>query len=278
MITGAQLDLFCLIKSGELHYRLVTAYSSIKILMVNISFVPKQNCNFLISPSNSWLEGQISEAVTKVSTLQRTSSSFILLNEKPSRSQTFSQSPMWLDPLDNLRWKMLRKEIIILDGGKSQFMALQPKMITYENSVASFTTAIRFLTGPTALAASFIVIGLRGGLRHVDIVQWTTQRARLYAACLIITYLVISSAVHSVSRGTLFLLTFSIINKISILQGYSSLCNDASTNMVSLALTSSEYLIIKTIVYELRQIMASIAFTSYVKITGLVLQGTSQAD
>ncbi|KAA8542449.1 hypothetical protein F0562_023415 [Nyssa sinensis] len=115
-----------------MHYRLVTSYSSIKILMVNKSFVPKQNCNFLISPNNNGLEGQISEAVAKVSTLQ------------------------------------------------SQFVALQPKMITYENSVASFTTAVRFLTGPTAMAASFIAIGLR----HVDIVQWTTQRARLYAACL----------------------------------------------------------------------------------------------
>ncbi|KAA8550473.1 hypothetical protein F0562_002157 [Nyssa sinensis] len=85
-----------------------------------------------------------------------------------------------------------------------EFVALQPKIITYENSVASFTMAARFLTGPTAMATSFIAIGLRKGLCRIDIVQWTTQRARLYAASLIITYLVISSVAHSVSRGTLF--------------------------------------------------------------------------
>ncbi|KAA8543389.1 hypothetical protein F0562_021116 [Nyssa sinensis] len=128
--------------------------------------------------------------------------------------------------------------------------------------VAAF--AIRFFTGPTVMATSFIAIGLRGGLHRVDMVQWTTQRARLYVACLII-YLVISSAVHSMSRGALFLLTFSIINKISILQRYSSLRNDASTNMTSLAHTSSEDLIMKTIVYKLRHIMANIALTELCK-------------
>lgn len=50
-------------------------------------------------------------------------------------------------------------------------MALQPKLIACGKSVAIFTMAVRFLTGPAVIAATSIAIGLRGVLLHVAIVQ-----------------------------------------------------------------------------------------------------------
>ncbi|KAK6922199.1 Membrane transport protein [Dillenia turbinata] len=51
------------------------------------------------------------------------------------------------------------------------FMALQPRIIACGNSVAAFAMAVRFLTGPAVMAAASIVIGLRGTLLHIAIVQ-----------------------------------------------------------------------------------------------------------
>ncbi|KAK9714063.1 hypothetical protein RND81_06G069200 [Saponaria officinalis] len=51
------------------------------------------------------------------------------------------------------------------------FMALQPRIIACGNSVATFSMAVRFLTGPAVMAAASIVVGLRGPLLHVAIVQ-----------------------------------------------------------------------------------------------------------
>ncbi|KAE9588649.1 hypothetical protein Lal_00030420 [Lupinus albus] len=51
------------------------------------------------------------------------------------------------------------------------FMALQPRIIACGNSVASFAMAIRFLTGPAVMAVASIVVGLRGVLLHIAIVQ-----------------------------------------------------------------------------------------------------------
>ncbi|PIN25985.1 hypothetical protein CDL12_01264 [Handroanthus impetiginosus] len=51
------------------------------------------------------------------------------------------------------------------------FMALQPKIIACGNTVATFAMAVRFLTGPAVMAAASIVVGLRGTLLHVAIVQ-----------------------------------------------------------------------------------------------------------
>ncbi|CAA3027456.1 probable auxin efflux carrier component 1b [Olea europaea subsp. europaea] len=51
------------------------------------------------------------------------------------------------------------------------FMALQPRMIACGKSVAAFSMAVRFLTGPAVMAAASIAIGLRGVLLHVAIVQ-----------------------------------------------------------------------------------------------------------
>lgn len=51
------------------------------------------------------------------------------------------------------------------------FMALQPRMIACGNSVATFAMAVRFLTGPAVMAAASIIVGLRGVLLHVAIVQ-----------------------------------------------------------------------------------------------------------
>ena len=50
-------------------------------------------------------------------------------------------------------------------------MALQPKMIACGKSVAAFSMAVRFLTGPAVIAATSIAIGMRGVLLHVAIVQ-----------------------------------------------------------------------------------------------------------
>lgn len=51
------------------------------------------------------------------------------------------------------------------------FMALQPRIIACGNSIATFTMAVRFLTGPAVMAAASIVVGLRGVLLHIAIVQ-----------------------------------------------------------------------------------------------------------
>ncbi|KAH7677292.1 Membrane transport protein [Dioscorea alata] len=51
------------------------------------------------------------------------------------------------------------------------FMALQPKMIACGNSVAAFSMAIRFIVGPVVMAVASYVVGLRGVLLHVAIVQ-----------------------------------------------------------------------------------------------------------
>ncbi|KAK4757592.1 hypothetical protein SAY87_018893 [Trapa incisa] len=55
------------------------------------------------------------------------------------------------------------------------FMALQPRIIACGKSVATFSMAVRFLTGPAVMAATSIAIGLRGVLLHVAIVQVLTQ-------------------------------------------------------------------------------------------------------
>ncbi|KAL8153558.1 hypothetical protein V2J09_011318 [Rumex salicifolius] len=51
------------------------------------------------------------------------------------------------------------------------FMALQPRIIACGNSVATFSMAVRFLTGPAVMAAASIAVGLRDVLLHVAIVQ-----------------------------------------------------------------------------------------------------------
>ncbi|CAA0812848.1 Auxin efflux carrier component 1 [Striga hermonthica] len=51
------------------------------------------------------------------------------------------------------------------------FMALQPRIIACGKSVAAFSMAIRFLTGPAVMAAASIAVGLRGVLLRVAIVQ-----------------------------------------------------------------------------------------------------------
>ncbi|XP_077236102.1 putative auxin efflux carrier component 1c [Tasmannia lanceolata] len=51
------------------------------------------------------------------------------------------------------------------------FMALQPRIIACGNSVATFAMAVRFLTGPAVMAAASLVVGLRGDLLRIAIVQ-----------------------------------------------------------------------------------------------------------
>lgn len=54
-------------------------------------------------------------------------------------------------------------------------MALQPKLIACGKSVATFSMAVRFLTGPAVIAATSIAVGIRGVLLHVAIVQVTSN-------------------------------------------------------------------------------------------------------
>ncbi|PNX95590.1 auxin efflux carrier component [Trifolium pratense] len=51
------------------------------------------------------------------------------------------------------------------------FMALQPKLIPCGKKVATYSMVVRFLTGPAVIAATSILVGLRGVLLHVAIVQ-----------------------------------------------------------------------------------------------------------
>ncbi|RWV98518.1 hypothetical protein GW17_00038628, partial [Ensete ventricosum] len=51
------------------------------------------------------------------------------------------------------------------------FMALQPRIIACGSSVAAFSMAVRFVTGPAVMAAASIAVGLRGVLLHIAIVQ-----------------------------------------------------------------------------------------------------------
>lgn len=86
--------------------------------------------------------------------------------------------------LVSFRWhvampKIIEKSISILsDAGLGMamfslglFMALQPKIIACGKSVATFSMAVRFLSGPAVMAVASIAVGLRGTLLHVAIVQ-----------------------------------------------------------------------------------------------------------
>lgn len=86
--------------------------------------------------------------------------------------------------LVSFRWnvpmpKMIYNSITILsDAGLGMamfslglFMALQPRLIACGKSLASFSMAIRFLTGPAIMAAASIGVGLRGADLHAAIVQ-----------------------------------------------------------------------------------------------------------
>ncbi|KAL2542485.1 Auxin efflux carrier component 3 [Abeliophyllum distichum] len=86
--------------------------------------------------------------------------------------------------LVSFRWgvhmpKIIKGSISILsDAGLGMamfslglFMALQPKIIACGNTVAAFSMAVRFLTGPAVMAAASVAVGLRGTLLHIAIVQ-----------------------------------------------------------------------------------------------------------
>ncbi|XP_027768424.1 probable auxin efflux carrier component 1b isoform X2 [Solanum pennellii] len=51
------------------------------------------------------------------------------------------------------------------------FMALQPKMISCGKTIAAFSMAVRFISGPAVMAAASFAVGLRGVLLHIAIVQ-----------------------------------------------------------------------------------------------------------
>ncbi|KAJ6850712.1 putative auxin efflux carrier component 3a [Iris pallida] len=110
---------------------------------------------------------------------------FIMVWRKLIRNpNTYSSLVGLVWSLVAFRWhvsmpKIVEKSISILsDAGLGMamfslglFMALQPKIIACGNSVASFAMAVRFLAGPAVMAAASIVVGLRGTLLHIAIVQ-----------------------------------------------------------------------------------------------------------
>ncbi|CAJ2649846.1 unnamed protein product [Trifolium pratense] len=55
--------------------------------------------------------------------------------------------------------------------GLGLFTALQPKLIPCGKKVATYSMAVRFLTGPAVIAATSKAVGLHGVLLHVAIVQ-----------------------------------------------------------------------------------------------------------
>jgi len=59
-------------------------------------------------------------------------------------------------------------------------MALQPRIIACGNSIAAFSMAVRFLTGPAIMAAASIAVGIRGTLLHIAIVQVTLTPLLLF--------------------------------------------------------------------------------------------------
>ncbi|KAI3699036.1 hypothetical protein L2E82_43029 [Cichorium intybus] len=60
-----------------------------------------------------------------------------------------------------------------LDLGHGLFMALQPKIIACGKSKAALAMAVKFLIGPLVMAGAAMIVGLRGNLLRVSIVQAT---------------------------------------------------------------------------------------------------------
>ena len=79
------------------------------------------------------------------------------------------------------------------------FMALQPRIIACGKSMAAFSMAVRFLTGPAVMAASSIAVGLRGVLLHVAIVQASSLKHQIRRP----TYYSIQTSTSSVSNSLL---------------------------------------------------------------------------
>ncbi|KAL7000997.1 Peptidyl-prolyl cis-trans isomerase pin4, partial [Sarracenia purpurea var. burkii] len=50
-------------------------------------------------------------------------------------------------------------------------MALQPKLISCGYKIAAFSMVVRFFIGPAVMAVASIVVGIRGTLLRVAIVQ-----------------------------------------------------------------------------------------------------------
>ncbi|XP_026426634.1 probable auxin efflux carrier component 1b [Papaver somniferum] len=86
--------------------------------------------------------------------------------------------------LVSFRWNIIMPAIIaksisiLSDAGLGMamfslglFMALQPRMIACGNKVATFSMGVRFLTGPAVMAAASFIVGLRGDLLRIAIVQ-----------------------------------------------------------------------------------------------------------
>ncbi|CAN1266833.1 Probable auxin efflux carrier component 8 [Linum perenne] len=99
-------------------------------------------------------------------------------------SEQFPDTAGAIVSIHNCRWHVempaiIAKSISILsDAGLGMamfslglFMALQPKIIACGKSTAAFAACIRFFVGPAVMAAASIVVGLKGTLLHIAIVQ-----------------------------------------------------------------------------------------------------------
>ncbi|CAH9146379.1 unnamed protein product [Cuscuta epithymum] len=116
--------------------------------------------------------------------------------------------------LISYRWhvhmpKIIDKSISILsDAGLGMamfslglFMALQPKIISCGNRVATVAMAVRFLIGPAIMAATSAVVGLRGALLHIAIVQgyfWNDDRVTHHTGVLHCFRIIIDSILEVV--------------------------------------------------------------------------------
>ncbi|PWA72421.1 Auxin efflux carrier [Artemisia annua] len=136
-----------------------------------------------LGPKEAVLEGNSVKLMPPASVMTRLI--LIMVWRKLIRNpNTYSSLIGLIWSLVSFRWhvampKIIEKSISILsDAGLGMamfslglFMALQPKIIACGNSVATFAMAVRFLTGPAVMVAASLLVGLKGTLLHVAIVQ-----------------------------------------------------------------------------------------------------------
>ncbi|KAK6159059.1 hypothetical protein DH2020_006373 [Rehmannia glutinosa] len=143
---------------------------------------PYSSCQKKMDPE----EGEMMEKKTQMPPASvMTRLILIMVLEKLIRNpNTYSSLLGLIWSLISFRWNIQMPSIVkgsislLSDAGLGMamfslglFMALQPKIIACGKSVATFSMAVRFLTGPAVIAATSIAIGLRGVLLHVAIVQ-----------------------------------------------------------------------------------------------------------
>ncbi|GAB2216623.1 hypothetical protein Droror1_Dr00024398 [Drosera rotundifolia] len=104
---------------------------------------------------------------------------------KHSDSLHFSLSPHHLpNPFDSILSSSPQSDLAVEFAGL--FMALQPKMIACGNKLAAFSMAVRFITGLAVMAVASIIIGLRGDLLRIAIVQIIWPKLKLLGLIILV--------------------------------------------------------------------------------------------